>query len=122
MSAPFLREQTVADAIVDLVSAADHLARQRELADRIVAALEARWAHRRAEGGPVPAHAATVHGVVCCDGPPRLRKDCPADRIQGPGRGGPADDFRLPMGMVTTDGGTQASTPPVVMARIAGDG
>jgi hypothetical protein len=48
MGAPLFPRRTVEDAVVDLIRAAHALHRDRAEAERIVAALETRWAANRA--------------------------------------------------------------------------
>lgn len=48
MSAPFFRRNTVEDAAIDLIRAAEMLGYNRAEADRITANLETRWAANRA--------------------------------------------------------------------------
>jgi len=64
MTAPFLPPRSVEDATVDLIEAAASLRRARADADRVSAALDARWAANRARragwgrpsGGPTPSN------------------------------------------------------------------
>lgn len=48
MGAPFFRRNTVEDAAIDLIRAAEMLGYHRAEADRITANLETRWAANRA--------------------------------------------------------------------------